>query len=800
MRRTRGTVAGRVGQRDAVAILVAAMLMAAGRCAAQQPSMPAPPAAQQSPAPVTPPSPAPAAPASAPSEPQPPAATTPQPAAPAAESSEISPPSAEGTEPLPSDFIELKSADHIRYESERRIVRASGNVRFAYQEVEVSSDDLVADLELDRAVLSGNVILRTKGQEFRGETLLVHLDTRQWEFTRARAAISPQYFERGVLAPLYLGAGEVLGLPDHLRVLGASFTTCDLPQPHYEVTARRLRIWPGRKLIADHATVWILGRRIFTLPWFVIPLRQPQRQPIVPVVGQDEFQGAYLKTLINYVLNDSSYGSGHLDFMSRRGIGTGIEHAQIYPHGRTDLYLYQVHNTTTGANELTARASEQQDFGGGLSLRASADLRNDNYYYTAGSRVTNTQVALTSQRQGGSSSLGYDYSSTGGAFDFTRWSVSLRDDERGPRYGLSLDSRYDSQSTAPGEANDLEWNNRVELTDHERSMDARLVVSKRFDPDGNAYTGDNFYQVVDHLPELMLETDSYRMKAALAGLPAHLTLSFGNFAEQPTGLEAYRVYFGYQSIAHTIRLTKTTRVNLQPRFEQFLYGDRDHTAQYDYGGNVRLQQDLGGYWQAQLGYALLQPEGYTPFRFDYVGAYRTAAFDLNYSRGQRYRAQIRTAYDARFDRWQDVVARLDLPLHRNLQFGVSSAYDPNHGMPRDLLTRFRFGDYRTALEVSADYQPQQGRLSRVTGYLDWVANSKWRMQLLSSYDGVQRQFVWGEVLVTRQLHCWEATAYYSLQRNMFELDFRIKAFEWGKPDFGVGRSGQYLDTSLGEWY
>jgi len=809
MRRTRGAVAGHPGGRGAVVALAAAVLITTGRCAAQQPSMPAPPAAQQAPAPATPPSAVPTVPAPAPSqsqvapapsEPQPPAATAPQPAAPPTESPETPAPSTEGIEPPPGDFIELKSADHIRYDSERRIVRASGNVRFAYQDVEVSADDLAADLEANRAVLSGNVALRTKGEEFRGETLLVHLDTREWEFTRARSAISPQYFESGVLAPLYVGAQEVEGVPDRLRVLGATFTTCDLPQPHYELTARRLRIWPGRKLIADHATVWILGKRIFTLPWFVVPLRQPQRQPIVPIVGQDEFQGAYIKTLINYVLNDNSYGGGHLDLMTRRGFGKGIEHAQIYPRGRTDLYLYQVSNTSTGTDELTARGSHQQDFGGGLTLRASADLRDDSYYYTAGSKVTNSQISLNRQRAGSYSSLAYDYSTTSGVFDFTRWSTSLRHDERGPRYGLSLDSRYDSQSTAPGEANDLEWNNRLEVTDHETRMDARLLVSKRFDPDGDTFTGDDFYQVVDHLPELMLETDTYRMKAAPAGLPARMTLSVGNFSERPTLLEAYRIYFGYQGIPNTIRLSSTTRINAQARFEQYLYGDRDHTAQYDYGGNVRLEQDLSSSVQARLGYTLLEPKGFTPFRFDYVGAYRTAAFDLNYRRGQRYRAQLRTGYDARFSRWQDVIARVDVPLQRNLQFGVSAGYDPNRGVPRNLLTRFRFGDYRTALEVSASYQPQQGRLSRATSYLDWVANSKWRVQLLSSYDGLQRQFVWGEVLVTRQLHCWEAMAYYSLQRNMFRLDFRIKAFEWGKPDFGVGRSGQYLDTSLGEWY
>jgi hypothetical protein len=301
-------------------------------------------------------------------------------------------------------------------------------------------------------------------------------------------------------------------------------------------------------------------------------------------------------------------------------------------------------------------------------------------------------------------------------------------------------------------------------------------------------------------PEVALETDTYRLRASPLGLPARMTLSVGNFSERPTSLEAYRVYFGYEGLPNTVRLGPATRLTADTRFRQYLYGDRDRTAQYAYGGNSRLEQDFGHHWQARLGYSLLEAKGYSPFRFDYIGSYRTAATDLVYRRGDRYRALLRTGFDANASRWQDVIALLELPLQRNLQLGISGGYDPNRGQPRDLLAQVRFGDYRTALDVSARYQPQTHKLQRVSTALDWVANPKWRVQLLTSYDGTQRQLVYGEMMVTRRLHCWEAIAYYSLQRNLFRLDFRITAFEWGKPDFSVGRYGQYIDTSLGEWY
>jgi len=777
-------------------LALVALLLAAGGLARAQPeyTQPTPPSASAPTEPTSPPAqppPSPPAPAEAPPPPSAQTQASPPPVS--------APPEVQPT-PAGREFIDLKSADHIRYEVERRIVRASGNVRFAYDDVEVASDEMVANLEENTAVLSGHVVLSTKGEELHGASLLVHLDTRQWELAQAAAAISPHYFERGVLSPLYVGARDVQGFADRLIVRGATFTTCDLPQPHYEIVARRLRIWPGRKLIADHAALFILGKHIFTLPWFLVSLHEPQRQPIVPQVGQNEFEGYYLKTLVNYVINPDSYGAAHLDLMTRRGFGKGIEHTEVYPSGRSSIYVYQVNNTSTGADELTARGQHEQNLGGGVSLRAAADFRSDNYYYVAGSQVLNSQLAVTRGGASSNSSLAFDYNRTSGAFDSSRFSADLRHSDRGPRYGLNLDSTYDDQSTFSGEANDQELNNRIEITDHESRMDARLLLTKRFDPDGDAFTGDDFYQVVDHLPELMLETDTYRLRARPLGLPARMTLSVGNFSEQPTSLQAYRIFFGYDGIPKTIKLGPSTRFNTQARFQQYLYGDRDHTAQYVYGGNFRLEQDLGADVKARLGYVLSEPKGYTPFRFDYVGAYRTAAFDLVYRHGDRGRALLRTGYDARFSRWQDILARLDVPLARTVQFGLSGAYDANHGMPRDLLARVRFGDHRTALELSSDYQPATGKLQRTTTHVDWVANPKWRVQLLSSYDGVQHHWEWGEVLLTRSLHCWDVSAYYSLQRNLFRLDFRIKAFDWGKPDFGVGRYGQYLDTSTPEWY
>ena len=68
----------------------------------------------------------------------------------------------------PRDFLDLKSADQIRYDAESRTVHAQGNVRFGYSDVEAEADALKADLRVNRAVLTGAVTLRARGEEFHG--------------------------------------------------------------------------------------------------------------------------------------------------------------------------------------------------------------------------------------------------------------------------------------------------------------------------------------------------------------------------------------------------------------------------------------------------------------------------------------------------------------------------------------------------------------------------------------------------------------------------------------------------------
>ena len=75
---------------------------------------------------------------------------------------------------------------------------------------------------------------------------------------------------------------------------------------------------------------------------------------------------------------------------------------------------------------------------------------------------------------------------------------------------------------------------------------------------------------------------------------------------------------------------------------------------------------------------------------------------------------------------------------------------------------------------------------------------------MAGYNGFSNTFDYRNVMITRDLHCWEAslvytdqTGFYNGRSLMFYL--RIKAFPIFK-QFGIGPYGQAQDTSVGDVY
>jgi len=720
----------------------------------------------------------------------------------------LSPLLAQPAAPQPADQQHLAApgtplditADVVRYYQPQRLVTASGNVRATYQDLEVNAQELVADLEAQTATLTGQVRLLYRGQVFTGSSIFVDLRTRLWEFRQAASSLTPDFFGQGVVAPLFVDGQEVTGGGPQVVARQGAVTTCNRALPHYHLEARRITIYPGRRLVARDASFWIGRHRLFNLPSFHVRLQQRERVPIVPEVGENEIDGRYLKTRYQYDLTDAAPGSLLLDVMEKRGFGKGLDQGYGWARALGGVYLYHVANRSTGENELVARSRHQQDLGGGLVLRTLADYRQNSGYYLPGSTLVNNTLSLDRTRPSAASRLGISYNRNQGYTDYSALLASLDHVQNfGTARTLTLGSTFQQHDIAPGLPEDVEINNRIQIVDRHHPYDLTLDVAKRLDPD--SYTGDSFYQVLDRLPQLTLETTSYRLPAlGLLGVPARGSMSVGEFFERPTDLRAGRLALTFDSLPTTYRLTPSTRLSGQAGLRQTFYQDPDHTAQYAYNTTANLDQQFSHHWSLRTNYYLLKPKGYTPFRFDYVGNYQAAGASLNFDNGPAGRASLVTGFDLETSTWRNLQGRLNQRLSPTVSLALASTYNLNRGEAQDLSALGQLVDRRTAWLLGLRYDPRTSQWRRITSDLAWQVTDKWRIQSISGWDGGTRQFIYNEVLVVRDLHCWEALFYYSRSRRLFRLDLRIKAFEWGRRDFGVTRSGQYISPLPPEIY
>ena len=171
---------------------------------------------------------------------------------------------ADAAEP-PSPLV--VDADTVSYDQATQQVTASGNVRLTYRGIRLRADSASFDLREERLTARGSVVLvEPQGRELRGETLTYDIRTEQGVFTNTETVIS-NFFMR---------SAQVQTFGQRIVATDAMITTCDPARPAYRVTASRIEIIPGDRIVATHASLWVGSFRVFTLPVYTISLRSAE--------------------------------------------------------------------------------------------------------------------------------------------------------------------------------------------------------------------------------------------------------------------------------------------------------------------------------------------------------------------------------------------------------------------------------------------------------------------------------------------------------------------------------------------
>ena len=627
--------------------------------------------------------------------------------------------------------------------------------------------------------------------------------------------------------------------------------------PGKRLTARKVSVYAlGHKLIT------LPG---LTIP--LSSFDTPRSNRFVPLFGQSLDEGYFMKAAYFYVLG-SLVGNLRLDLMSKKGTGIGLDQPYDFPNYSGGIHVYQLNNRRDNRRDFSARVDHQHQLGE-FALRFGGDYRlNSLPYATADSSSLLTDLAITRRGADGTTTdLGFNRSASAYSGTTTgNWLARLRHSQSfGPvRANLSMDM---SQPFGMSTASSGRLSSRLDLQLSNRLFDAGLLID-RIDTLGGTANFFPGMQHLPELRLATASHRLTNSNFFTKTLPVSMELRVGNLREggyalsgsstAPSMTERLRTYFRLTSAPQVLPSEGRFAVTLPVDFQQNYYREMKRCGRL---ASARRSPTAWASSLISLNYSLMRKNGYTPFTSDYArGAparyrprlaagsgvasarqrdiaepipatapgspaaeshsYAGAPYGWDNRRldpaaaGKAY-VTLNTGYDFDLHNASDLVVRTQYQPNAHHLLEMESAYDwfgkrrfGTQKRLRDIRARW-YVDYGDPLQLAVGtvWDTSRNRLGTIKASLSSQISPKWQVQSLygrvASGYGTSQPYT--QVMLTRDLHCWEASAIYTegtfLGRKERELRFvlSIKAFPVNK-EFGVSPSGQYLSTDIGSLY
>lgn len=707
----------------------------------------------------------------------------------------------------PGDLV-VCNADSTRttFENDKPVLTiVTGNVSVRYRDFLITASKGQINWRTNLATFEGNVCFRIGIQEARGNRIEINICTLDWSFQPAVTTITPEFAQGNLRAPVFARASRITGQRDReVSAFGTNVTTCDLPHEHYDLEAAGMDVYPNDKIVFKNAKVIVLGKRLITFARLVVPIKEITQNPsIIPRFGQSAEEGAYVKLGYTALASKSNMTFLLADVMQRKGLGLGVQEYYKTNGGYGGLYLYHLDDKNLSESTLTGRFNHTQ-WWGDLRMDATSDFRSNSYLYAPKSQSLENRLAFTREKSCALTSLTLGQSISDVFARTTTLTGNLRHrqdfdprtymntsfDYTGFESGVGTQARLVAQSLYSKRGDKFDWD---------------VSAQKITDLSDEAFVGRGQFGGIERLPELSISSDSARLGHVLPfNLPARMSFSYGRFDELPNSVKD-RALLDIASPSTRFDLSSTWSGLAGAGFKQFVYGD--NTAQYSIDANAQVTKQLTENSTFALTYRFQQPRGFTPFRFDFIGKYNIINAGLNLQTSDRFKLSLLGGYNFEQKQfpWQDSVLRFTYQPTSSVLLYTATGYDFNRSKWRQVINqvRIRAGE-AFKLDIGSRYDPISSKLATVRTSLDTRVGAKNHVQAIAGWNGFTGDFDYRSIMLTRDLHCWEASVTFVDQGGFYTnkgifFNVRIKAFPQLN-NFGQGNFGQALDTSVGEVY
>ncbi|MFC1517263.1 hypothetical protein ACFL5G_01775 [Candidatus Margulisiibacteriota bacterium] len=744
--------------------------------------------------------------------------------------------------------VKLK-ADDLRYNDESKIISASGNVKVIYEDIEIKADVLEMDTNTNFVTASGQIVVSRNGVESLGETLFFDLRSKELSLSD----FSVDFQTEQVVGSIFMQAHELHTSGNMKYGYQGKLTTCSLQEPHYWISANEFRYFPDEKIEGYHVfyNFSFLPMPIFYSPYYQFQLGKRKLILLLPVIGENQVEGFFIKNELVYVIDEDTEGSIYIDHLSKKGFGRGFKHKYKIDGAPGSYYLYNV-------NERFTRDENDEVINEGITTNYVSKFKQklflDDYtelnlahnykkIYLIPSGYTNAMdfdIGLKYEDAWRTYSLqnrytrdyrtnveGLNYSAahvqddlnTKLTVDKTINPISRSRSETlllthtqpiAERWTLSLSPKfYQQQSMYSYPDQRLDVPITVVHTGTEADFYKQLKIEYLTfnDPDGDRITTDANTEYVNKLPltTLQLQTldlDLFYMDTDL-GLGVFQESKYLTSAARSRRYTATR-YTGQLTLYRDFDLPFYTTLTLKRYMRQAAYDTGD--KHYRISDQPSLRTTLWDHVEHDLTYIYTQSDGNSPLYFEspqYDHEHR-AIESLRFYHEDVFSWKFSGGKNLELNTYDDLITDMDLRpfgryFHANFNYGWSYQrelwrdfvaalnYTPTREDSWTVKYTFDFNDYI--------YKSASSLLKFHVGKTWWKENewefwrSRWAFSVEHVYDPLSDSIDMYTLGIYKDLHCWMAQFNYNKAREEWILAFSLKAFPEEPLSLTSGRDG-----------
>ncbi len=359
-----------------------------------------------------------------------------------------------------------------------------------------------------------------------------------------------------------------------------------------------------------------------------------------------------------------------------------------------------------------------------------------------------------------------------------------------------------------GQPENKDLNVQMNLNPVLPAMTMNITASKYFDLDGDSYTLDNGYQILNRLPEVNMNFPAYTFK--VVPLTMNVSGMFGRYEEgtldnkKDTEKKDLRSNFSVPTVKVNERFEFTPSYTLAKSWYSEGVERENGTTM------VRANHKFSQMTNLEFNYNLSTQKGKSPFRFDSFSNTDVLSFRLrvatstwtlnpinfNYNRTARRLEQVywdfsRRSFPDSYRTWEFFIRRDYVPDPVSF-----SAMAMTRLIPGNLNMRYRLASALWSFDTSITYPHEYRRVTNTSLNYRAVIRPLWQVSTNANFNHLTGKMSPFSLSLVRDLHCWEAKAEYNLERKEFWIEFYLKAYPEDTGRFRYGADTKRLEAKL----